>query len=42
MPYLRVANVQDGHFVLDEIKSIDVPIEASERFLVKDGDTGAH
>lgn len=38
MPYLRVANVQDGHFVLDEIKSIDVPIEASERFLVKDGD----
>lgn len=38
MPYLRVANVQDGHFVLDEIKTIDVPIEAIERFLVKDGD----
>lgn len=38
MPYLRVANVQDGRFVLDEIKSIDVPKQALHRYLVKDGD----
>lgn len=38
MPYLRVANVQDGHFDLSEIKEIDVPAESVERFRVRDGD----
>ncbi|MDZ4289534.1 MAG: restriction endonuclease subunit S [Prosthecobacter sp.] len=38
MPYLRVANVQDGHFVLDEMKTIEVPKRAVDRFRVVDGD----
>jgi len=38
LPYLRVANVQDGHFDLSEIKEIDVPKEAVERFRVITGD----
>ncbi len=38
LPYLRVANVQDGHFQLEEIKEIDVPKEQVERFLVRKGD----
>jgi len=38
MPYLRVANVQDGHFDLSEMKDIDVPEEAVERFRVRPGD----
>ncbi|MEI6351309.1 MAG: restriction endonuclease subunit S [Verrucomicrobiota bacterium] len=38
MPYLRVANVQDGHFDLTEIKEINVPSEAVERFRVRVGD----
>jgi type I restriction enzyme S subunit len=38
MPYLRVANVQDGYFTLDEIKHIDVPENQVERFSVKKGD----
>lgn len=31
-PYLRVANVQDGHLDLTEIKEINVPISQVERF----------
>lgn len=38
MPYLRVANVQDGHFDLSEIKEIDVPAGMVERFRVRTGD----
>ena len=38
MPYLRVANVQDGFFALDEIKQIDVPADQVERFSLKNGD----
>ena len=38
MPYLRVANVQDGHFDLTEIKEIDVPAESVDRFRVLEGD----
>lgn len=38
MPYLRVANVQDGYFSLDEIKEIDVPKAQVERFSLKKGD----
>ena len=38
LPYLRVANVQDGHFNLSEIKEIDVPKEAVARFSVVVGD----
>jgi type I restriction enzyme S subunit len=38
LPYLRVANVQDGHFDLPEIKEIEVPKAAVDRFRVRDGD----
>ena len=38
LPYLRVANVQDGHFDLSEIKEIDVPKDAVDRFRVRRGD----
>lgn len=38
MPYLRVANVQDGHFDLSEVKTIAVPNDSVERFHVKTGD----
>ncbi len=38
LPYLRVANVQDGHFDLSEIKEIDVPKESVDRFRVAVGD----
>jgi type I restriction enzyme S subunit len=38
MPYLRVANVQDGHFDLSEVKEIEVPRESVKRFRVKAGD----
>ena len=38
MDYLRVANVQDGHFDLSEVKQIAVPIDAVERFRVRAGD----
>lgn len=38
MPYLRVANVQDGHFDLSEIKEIYVPEGMVERFRVREGD----
>ena len=38
MPYLRVANVQDGHFNLSEVKEIEVPKASVERFRVRSGD----
>ena len=38
MPYLRVANVQDGFLDLSEIKEIDVPISQVARFTLEAGD----
>jgi type I restriction enzyme S subunit len=38
LPYLRVANVQDGHFDLSEVKEIDVPKFLVDRFRVLPGD----
>lgn len=38
MPYLRVANVQDGHIDLSEVKQIEVPKGSINRFRVKSGD----
>ncbi len=38
LPYLRVANVQDGYFDLSEVKTIQVPKGAVDRFRVRPGD----
>jgi type I restriction enzyme S subunit len=38
VPYLRVANVQDGHLDLSEIKMVQVSRKELERYLLKDGD----
>jgi len=38
MPYLRVANVQEGYFDLNEIKEIEIPIDDIYRYLLKKGD----
>ncbi|MBI4559845.1 MAG: restriction endonuclease subunit S [Candidatus Hydrogenedentes bacterium] len=38
VPYLRVANVQDGHLDLDEIKTIHIRCSEIDRYLLKDGD----
>jgi type I restriction enzyme S subunit len=38
LPYLRVANVQDGHFDLSEIKTIEVPSTSVERYRLRAGD----
>jgi len=38
LPYLRVANVQDGHVDLTEMKVIDVPERKVNRFLLRRGD----
>lgn len=38
MPYLRVANVQDGYFDLNEIREIDMTIGDVDRYLLKKGD----
>lgn len=38
LPYLRVANVQDGFLNLDEIKEIEVAPEQVERYSLLDGD----
>ena len=38
MPYLRVANVKDGHLNLDEIKEIIVERDKISRYLLKAGD----
>lgn len=37
-PYLRVANVQDGHLDLSEIKEIEVSEDEIPRYLLKAGD----
>jgi type I restriction enzyme S subunit len=38
VPYLRVANVQDGYVDLDEVASIEIPAADIERFAVRKGD----
>jgi len=38
LPYLRVANVQDGHLDLSEMKNIILPEADRERYLLQDGD----
>lgn len=38
LPYLRVANVQNGHFDLSKVKTIEVPKNSVERFRVRSGD----
>lgn len=38
LPYLRVANVQDGHVDLTEMKVIDVPERKVNRYLLRRGD----
>jgi type I restriction enzyme S subunit len=38
LPYLRVANVQDGYFDLSLIKSIEVEESNIDRYLLKQGD----
>ena len=38
LPYLRVANVQDGYLDLSEIKTIKLRVDEKERYLLKPGD----
>lgn len=38
MPYLRVANVQDGYLVLDDVLTVEVPPEEIENCLLQYGD----
>jgi len=38
VPYLRVANVQDGHLALDDVATIEVPPEAIARYRLQPGD----
>jgi len=38
LPYLRVANVQDGHLDLSEVKTVSVPEGRVERHLLMSGD----
>lgn len=38
VPYLRVANVQDGHINLEEVKEIEIERDKLERFSLKKGD----
>lgn len=38
MPYLRVANVQDGYLDLNEVKTIEVSKANYERYLLRKGD----
>lgn len=38
LPYLRVANVQDGHLNLSEMKTIVVPKQEKHRYLLQSGD----
>jgi len=37
-PFLRVANVQRGYFLLDEIHEIEIPIDEYDRYVLKEGD----
>ncbi len=38
LPYLRVANVQDGHLDLREVKEIDVLVDEAEKWRLQPGD----
>jgi len=38
IPYLRVANVQDGYLDLDEVHLLSVPATSIDRYLLKEGD----
>lgn len=38
LPYLRVANVQDGHIDLSEVKTIEVEASQVERYALRSGD----
>lgn len=38
LPYLRVANVQDGHIDLSEVKTIEVEMAQIERYALQSGD----
>ena len=37
-PYLRVANVQDGHLNLNDVTTIEVPKEVAHRVTLRAGD----
>src|SRR5690242_18087593 len=38
LPYLRVANVQDGHLDLSEVKTIDIEKRDVDRYSLEEGD----
>ena len=38
VPYMRVANVQDGHLALDDVSDIAVAEEEARRYLLRSGD----
>ena len=38
VPYLRVANVQDGYLDLDNVATIEIPVEDLGRYALKSGD----
>lgn len=38
VPYLRVANVQDGYLDLSDVAKIEMPLGDIERYLLQDGD----
>lgn len=38
VPYLRVANVQDGYLDLNNVTNIEIPLEDLERYRLQDGD----
>jgi type I restriction enzyme S subunit len=37
-PFLRVANVQRGYFLLDDIQEIEILVDEFEKYVLKDGD----
>ncbi len=38
VPYLRVANVQDGYLDLEDVATIDIPLESLDRYRLQSGD----
>lgn len=38
VPYLRVANVQDGYLDLQDVTTIEIPVEDLDRYRLQDGD----
>jgi type I restriction enzyme S subunit len=38
LPYLRVANVQRGHLMLDDLKDVEVPADEVDKYLLRPGD----